>query len=94
MRALALENLLTPQEKKTSMQLVNETNQAVEYWITCDGGGPDCGTIEVDGLVELPSYDNQSNVVVSFKPQGTNAFSIDIENTGTGQQVELALSAE
>lgn len=76
------------------MTLVNETNQAVEYWITCDGGGPDCGTIDVDGDVHLPNYDNQTNVVVSFKPQGTNAFSINIANTGTDQQVEMAVVAE
>ena len=76
------------------MILANETNQAVDYWITCNGGGPDCGTIEVDGVVELPKYDNQTNVVVSFKPQGTNWFALDVTNTGTGQQVELAVIAE
>lgn len=76
------------------MILANETNQAVDYWITCDGGGPDCGTIEVDGTAELPGYDNQTNVTVSFKPSGTEQFSLDISNTGTGQQVELAVVAE
>jgi len=76
------------------MTLVNETNQSVEYWITCDGGGPDCGTIEVDGVVELPNYDNQTDVRVSFKPYGTDAFSIEIANTGDDQQVELAVVAE
>lgn len=76
------------------MILANETNQAVDYWITCNGGGPDCGSIEVDGVVELPNYDNQTNVVVSFKPQGTDWFSLDVANTGTGQQVELAVIAE
>ena len=77
------------------MILVNETQQDVSYWINCDAVGPNCGDIPVDGLVKLPAYDNQINVLVSFKPGGgALAFSIDVDTTKTGQQVEMALLAE
>ena len=76
------------------MTLANETGQAVDYWINSDGAGPDSGTIEVDGSVDLPQFDNQFNVVVTFTPSGAPAFSTTIANTGTGQQVEMALVVE
>jgi hypothetical protein len=75
------------------MKLVNETNVAVNYWITAPGMG-DCGTIAVDGLADLPSYDNQQNVVVEFLPVGGGDFSTTWDSTKTGQQTELALVAE
>jgi len=70
--------------------LVNETGQAVNYWIT-GGGSSDCGSIEVDGIAELPGYDNMSNVVVSFLPVGDTYFRTTVNNSGTDQQVEMAL---
>jgi hypothetical protein len=77
------------------MTLVNETGQDVSYWIDCDAVGPNCGDIPVDGAVSLPEYDNQISVLVSFKPGGgALAFSINVDSTKTGQQVEMALLAE
>ena len=77
------------------MKLVNETGQDVSYWINCDAVGPNSGDIPVEGLANLPEYDNQINVLVSFKPGGgALAFSIDVDTTKTGQQVEMALLAE
>jgi hypothetical protein len=74
------------------MKLVNQTNVAVSYWITSQDAG-DCGTIPVNGLVDLPYYDTQQNVTVEFIPvenkQGT--FSTTWDTTKTGQQTELAL---
>lgn len=75
------------------MKLVNETNQAVSYWITC-GNSADCGTIEVDGYVRLPGYDNQTNVEVRFEPAQSNYFSATLSNTGTDRQVEMAVIVE
>jgi hypothetical protein len=75
------------------MKLVNETNVAVNYWITASGMG-DCGEIAVDGTVDLPGYDNLQNVVVEFLPAGGGDFSTTWETTKTGQQTELALVAE
>jgi hypothetical protein len=77
------------------MTLVNETGQDVEYWINCDAVGPNCGDIAVDGLVDLPEYDNQLSVLVSFKPGGgALAFSINVPTTETDQQVSMVLVAE
>lgn len=77
------------------MTLVNETQQEVGYWITCDAVGPNCGDIPVDGLVELPDYDNQTNVLVSFKANGSPTFNIQVESDGhEGEQVEFALVVE
>lgn len=76
------------------MTLVNETGQQVDYWIQT-GSQSDCGSLAVDGLIELPQYDNKKNVYVGFNTPGTEeAFSIVCDNTGTGQQVEMALVVE
>jgi hypothetical protein len=76
------------------MKLVNESGQKVAYWIQ-SGGASDCGQIDIDGYVDLNSYDNQSNVYVGFNTIGTDVpFSINCDNTGTGQQVEMALVVE
>jgi len=78
------------------MDLVNETQQDVSYWINCDAVGPNCGDLPVDGLVSLPEYDNQINVSVSFKPaDGTPAFSLTVTTDGhEGEQIEMALVTE
>jgi hypothetical protein len=79
------------------MKLVNETNQQVYYWIQCAGQG-DCGTIDVDGLADLPGYDNQQDVVVSFLPLGINGptqnFSVNWPSTKTDEQSQITLVAE
>ena len=76
------------------MTLVNETGQPVDYWIQT-GNQADCGSLDVDGLIDLPAYDNQKNVYVSFNAQGTEVpFTINCGKTGTGQQVEMALVVE
>jgi hypothetical protein len=76
------------------MILVNETNQQLDYWIQT-GSQADCGSLAVNGLVDLPGYDNQKNVYVGFNTSGTQSpFTIVCNNTGTGQQVEMALVVE
>jgi hypothetical protein len=76
------------------MTLVNETGQPVNYWIQT-GNQADCGSLAVDGLVDLPGYDNQKNVYVGFNTQGTEVpFTINCGNTQTDQQVEMALVVE
>ncbi|HEY0407201.1 MAG TPA: hypothetical protein VGC89_15825 [Pyrinomonadaceae bacterium] len=75
------------------MKLVNETNVAVSYWITASGAG-DCGTIAVNGMVDLPGYDKLQNVTVEFLPVGgAVGFSTIWNATQTGQQTELTLVA-
>jgi hypothetical protein len=75
------------------MILANETGQAVYYWIT-SASSVDCGKIDVDGIADLPGYDNQTNVVVEFLPLPNNSnFSTTVASTGTGMQVEMALVA-
>ena len=76
------------------MTLVNETGMPVNYWIQT-GNQADCGSLAVDGLIDLPAYDNQTNVYVSFNTQGTEVpFSIVCDSTRPGQQVEMALVVE
>lgn len=75
------------------MRIVNETGQVVFYGISYPGCG-DCGTIDVDGYVDLPGYDNQPVVYVSVNPQGGDIFSITIPVTKTDEQVEMACLAE
>ena len=76
------------------MTLVNETGQPVDYWIQT-GNQADCGSLAVDGLIDLPAYDNKKNVYVGFNGQGTEVpFSIVCGSTTPGQQVEMALVVE
>jgi hypothetical protein len=76
------------------MKLVNETGVAVNYWISSSGQA-DCGQIDVDGVADLPGYDNQQNVTVSFLPaSGEDYLATTWPATQTGEQTELALVAE
>jgi hypothetical protein len=76
------------------MTLVNETGQEVFYFIASQSNS-ECGHIDVDGVLDRPDWDSQSNVTVGFSPVGgTKRFEIICDNTGTGQQVEMALIVE
>lgn len=72
------------------MKLVNETEQLVQYSIS-SASSADCGQIPVKGLVDLPFYDNQTNVKVSFYPTQGTSFKIDVAKTVTGEQVEMLM---
>jgi hypothetical protein len=75
------------------MKIVNETGQEVFYGIS-GGGSADCGTIAVDGFVDLPFYDNQAEVKVSVTHPVDRIFTITVPSSGTGEQVEMAVLAE
>lgn len=76
------------------MRLVNETSQRVAYWIQNQIQGVESGEIDIDGYVDYPKFDNQSDVYVSFNGTGGAQLAMACSNTGTGQQVEIALLAE
>jgi len=74
------------------MILVNQTKQPVAYWISANGGSPECGDIDVNGIADLPRYDNQTNVYVGFKPTGPQkSITTTLADTGKGQDLELVL---
>ncbi len=76
------------------MKIVNETQQEVFYGIS-GGGMADCGTLAPNDFADWPGYDNQENVTVSFAPTGdTQSFQITVNDTHTGEQVEMAVVAE
>lgn len=75
------------------MLLVNETGIAVSYTISAAGMG-DCGTIQPDGVANLPGYDNMTNVQVSFLPATLPEFSLTIPVTQTGNEVQMLLLAD
>ena len=75
------------------MQLVNETQQEVFYTIST-ANMADCGTIEVGGLTDVSQYDDQVDVTVAFSTTGGEAFQITVDDTHTGEQVEMAVVAE
>ena len=49
------------------------------------------GTLDVNGLAELPDYDNHTDVTVEFRPVGQDSFQITVNNTHAGEQVEMAV---
>lgn len=73
------------------MLLVNETNVSVSYTIA-SATSSDSGTIPVNGIANLPAWDNQTNVTVYFVPLGPPEFTVTIPTTQTGNQVEVALT--
>jgi len=76
------------------MRLVNETGIEIFYSISAPNSG-DCGTIAVDGYVDLPYYDNQDSVNLSVSPnQQDTFFAVVVPETGTGKQVEFAIVFE
>ena len=75
------------------MRLVNETQQQVAYQIN-SGTAADCGTIDVNGYVDLPGWDNQENVTIQFSSSDSQAFQITVDDTAKGEQVEMAVLAE
>lgn len=78
------------------MILANETQQAVSYYISSsDSVQPEQGTIEVNGVVNLPQFDNLTNVGIQFSPAGdAGSFQIKIDDTHSGEQVQLAIAVE
>jgi len=81
-------------QRRKPVILANETQQPVSYQISTSSGNlHDTGTIEVDGVVDLPAYDNQTNVTVQFVPEGGGSFQIEIGDTQSGEQVEMAVVA-
>jgi len=77
------------------MKIVNETQQELYYGTTYPGGG-DCGTIEVDGIGDFPSYDNLPTLSVGVSPAGPDnqLFTITVPETKEGDQVEMAIVFE
>lgn len=77
------------------MKIVNETETALFYWVSAGSGMADCGEIAVDDVVDLPAYDNQQNVTVSFLPGGGSDYiSTTWPTTQTDEQTQLVLVAE
>lgn len=72
------------------MLLVNETGQPVNYYITSASDG-DCGQIAAEGIVDLPAYDNQTNVTVKFSPAAAPEFAIKIDQTQSGELIQMAV---
>ena len=64
------------------------------------GNSADCGNIPANQTADLPFYDNQQNVVVTFSAVGTappgesTPFSVTIPNSGTGTTVTIGLYQE
>ncbi len=76
------------------MLLVNETQQEVSYYISTEGVQSVSGTLEANGMADLPAFDNQSNVGVQFTPVDGGPFQIKIDDTRSGEQVEMAAGVE
>ena len=76
------------------MILVNQTQQEVSYYISTEGVPSVSGTLEANGVADLPAFDNQSNVGVQFTPVDGEPFQIKIDDTRSGEQVEMAAVVE
>ncbi len=76
------------------MNLFNNTAVEAFYSIASSDSG-DCGNIDPQGTADLPYYDNQPSVTVSFAPaQENGAFSVTIPETNTGMAVTVGLYSE
>jgi hypothetical protein len=81
------------------MKLYNNTPNPAFYGIS-DSSGGDCGTLDPNQTADWPSYDNQTNVTVSFRSNTTSPpneyppFSVTIPESGTGTTVTIGLYQE
>lgn len=83
------------------MKLNNNTPMEAFYGIS-GGGSADCGNIPANDSTDLPFYDNQQSVVVTFTavgttpppPNETTPFSVTIPKSGTGTTVTIGLFQE
>lgn len=80
------------------MKLYNNTGNDVFYGISSANSG-DCGTIDAGDTADLPYYDNQENVRVTFSalPVSDNQvtpFSVTIPESGEGMAVTIGLFQE
>jgi hypothetical protein len=80
------------------MKLYNHTGNNVFYGIS-SSKSVDCGTIDAGDTTDLPYYDNQENVRVTFTalPVSDNQatpFSITIPDSGEGMAVTIGLFQE
>jgi hypothetical protein len=88
-----------PQNKGEFMTLLNNTPNPAFYGISSSNGG-DCGTLDPNGTADWPSYDNQTNVSVSFRSNTKSPnneyppFSVTIPESGTGTTVTIGLYLE
>lgn len=75
------------------MKLVNQTGQDVHYSISSPGGS-DCGTIRSGSLVDLPGYDNQDDVVVTFRPETGYGFKTTFAQARKDSAATLVVAVE
>jgi len=79
------------------MLLNNNTPQQLSYSIST-AGSADCGTINPGDKADLPYYDKQTNVAVSFYVNTSSnqpaPYVIDIPATGTGKAVTIGFYVE
>lgn len=78
------------------MKLYNNTGNDVFYGIS-DSNSVDCGTINAGDTADLPGYDNQTNVRVTFAALPVNQvtpFSVTIPESGEGMAVTIGLFQE
>ncbi len=76
------------------MKLYNNTANEAYYSIGYPGAG-DCGTITAGDTLDLPGYDNQTDVTVAFTGVPVpSPFDVTINNTETGKVVTVGLYFE
>jgi len=75
------------------MTLYNNTPTQVFYSIASSNSG-DCGNIDPGQTADLPGYDNQDNVTVSFIPSSGQDFSVTIPESETGKAVTIGIYLE
>lgn len=77
------------------MKLYNNTSNEAFYSIGYPGAG-DCGTIAAGDTIDMPFYDNQTDVTVAFTSAANapSPFDLTINNTETGKVVTVGLYFE
>ena len=78
------------------MTLYNNTPNQAFYGIGSGNSG-DCGTLDPNQTADWPSYDNTSDVTVTFQantPGSYPPFTVTIPETGTGTTVTIGMYQE
>ena len=80
------------------MRLMNNTENEIFYGISA-ANSADCGTIDAQQSTDLPYYDNQESVTVSFSalpasPEQASPFVVNIPETNEGMAVTIGIYSE
>jgi hypothetical protein len=75
------------------MQVLNNTEQDVNYNVSWEGGG-DCGDLSIGETLDNPDWNTHQSIEFGFYGADMVPISIEVSETDTGKTVTIGLYYE